>query len=159
MSRTLSGLRREAEISVEKPQRHRASARVEGRISRFFLSCSRVPLELRRGPQGPARGASGNFSLHVSCKELSDSSPVSDWAEVFIWISDQNLRFPLQCLHGSPGSSGVSTRVSGFISCANMQVRFPLELENQCQASCRVDIGISGVLSRFHWVVTAAVMF
>ena len=36
-----------------------------------FSVCSRengVPLKLRRGPQGPARVASGKSSLHASCK-------------------------------------------------------------------------------------------
>ena len=33
-----------------------------------FLELRQVPLELRRGPQGPAGVASGKTSLHTSCE-------------------------------------------------------------------------------------------
>ena len=151
MSRTLSRLKREGEISLKTPQQKWASSRDEGRISLFFSSCGRkleVPLEIRQGaldllmlPQESAesmrvvRGLSGFLSSR--CRFLSPhqelrqqpqgSSPVLTW----IW-----------------GSSEFSTRESGLISCGNMQVRFPLELEKHCQASSRVDIGIGGFLSR-----------
>ena len=71
VSRTLSRLKRESGISLQTPQWKRASSRVEGRISWFFLSCGSklgVPLGLRWGPQGPTRGASGKSSLHASCE-------------------------------------------------------------------------------------------
>ena len=71
MSRTLSRLKGDGRISLEMPQRKRASSHIEGRISWFFLSCGRkreVPLELGRGPQGPAHVASGKSSLHASCE-------------------------------------------------------------------------------------------
>ena len=70
VSRTLSRLKKEGRISLESPQRKRASFRVEGRIFLFFSSCGSkpgVPLELWQGPQGPARGDSGKPSLHASC--------------------------------------------------------------------------------------------
>ena len=54
-----------------KPQRERASSRVEGIISWFFFSCARklgVPLELLLGPQGPGCVASGKSNLHASCE-------------------------------------------------------------------------------------------
>ena len=53
----------------------------------------------------------------------------------------QKLSFPLQSQHGSWGSSGVSTGLSGLFSCLDMHGRSALEVEKQCQASCRVDIG------------------
>ena len=41
-----------------------------------------------------------------------------------------DLRVPLQCPHGSQGSSGVSTGESGLVSCGDMQVRCPLDLKS-----------------------------
>ena len=90
---------------------------------------------------------------------FQDSSPVASGTEVLIWSWGRNLRFPLQCQHGSRGSSGVSTGESGLDSCGDMQVCSPLELEKQCQISCRVDIGICGFLSRFHRAITPAIVF
>ena len=123
----------------------------------LFLSCSRklgVPLELQWGLQGPARVALGKSSLlrvarglfgFLSSRSLG-RGPHLDWG----W----NLRYPLQCLHGHQGFSGVSTGESVLVSCGDMRVRFPLELEKQCQASCRVDIGIFGFLSRCHKAIS-----
>ena len=63
-------------ISLETPQRKRASSRLEGKPPGF----SRVEagtLDLRWGPQGSARVASGKASPHASCLGASrDSSPV-----------------------------------------------------------------------------------
>ena len=136
----LSWLRREAGISLQKPQRKRASARVEGKISWFFSSWGGVPLKLQQGPQGPASGASGRYSLKASRK-----GP---------------LGIPLQSLPGLRFSSGVEVETSGFLSradmdlgvplrhpegsqdllsCGAMQVRSPLDPEKQFQSSCRVD--------------------
>ena len=39
-----------------------------GKNLQDFLESWQVPLELGRGPQGPARVASGKASLHASCK-------------------------------------------------------------------------------------------
>ena len=73
-------------ISFEVPQLKRTSARIEGRISWFFSSSGWVPLELRRGPQEPARGASGRSSPHAIDEGRLGipllSLPV---AEVLIW--------------------------------------------------------------------------
>ena len=71
MSRNLSRLKSEGGISLERPQGKRTSSRDEGRIPWYFSSCSRkhrIPLELRQGPQGPPRVASGKSSLHASCE-------------------------------------------------------------------------------------------
>ena len=64
-------LKREGRISLATPQWKRTSSHVEGRISWFLSSCSMklgVPLDLRRGPQGPAHVASGKSSLCASCE-------------------------------------------------------------------------------------------
>ena len=140
MIRTLSRLRREGGISLETLQKKRASARVEGRISGFFLSCRGVSLELQWGPQGPAHGAYGRSGLQDS------------------W--DGPLRFPLQSLPGLRSSSPVEAGISGFISRADREFGVPLghpqgsqassrvepcksarlwNPKSQCQASCRVD--------------------
>ena len=55
-----------------------------------FLELGQVPLELRRGPQGPARVASGKASLHVSC--------------------EGPLGIPLQSVPGPKSSSGAEAR-------------------------------------------------
>ena len=55
-----------------------------------FLELGQVPLELRRGPQRPARVASGKASLHVGC--------------------EGPLGIPLQSVPGPKSSSGVEAR-------------------------------------------------
>ena len=65
-----------------------------------------VFLELRRGPQGPARGASGKSSRHASCK-----GP---------------LGIPPQSLPGLMSSSEVEAGNSGFLSRADMDLGVPL---------------------------------
>ena len=71
----LSGLRSEGGISLEMLQQKRASARIEGRISWFFLSPGRklgVLLEFLQGPQDPTCVA-----LEIQCPcELRGASPV-----------------------------------------------------------------------------------
>ena len=119
MLKTLSGLRREGGIFLETLQRKRASARVEGRLSWFFSSCGGVPLELRRRPQGPTRGASGKSSLHVS--------------------SEGPLRIPLQSMLGPRSSSGVQASYSGFLSRADMDIMVHLGRPQGSQASSRVE--------------------
>ena len=91
------------------PQWKRASSHTEGRISWFFLSCGRklgVPLELRRGPQGPARVASGKSSLHASC--------------------EGPLKIPLQSVPGLKSSSEAEAGTSGFLSSADMDLGVPI---------------------------------
>ena len=131
MSRTLSRLKGDGRISLEMPQRKRASSHIEGRISWFFSSCGRkrgVPLELRRDlrdllvlPQESlvcmrvTRGHSGFLSCQ--CQVLSPhmklrpeprvSSPVLTW--ILGFLSSFNME-------------------SGLVSCGDMQVCFPLEL-------------------------------
>ena len=50
-----------------------------------------------------------------------------------------DLRVPLQCPHGSQGSSGVSTGESGLVSCGDMQVRCPLDLKS----NVRLPVGLT----------------
>ena len=152
-------LKREGGISLKMPQWKMTSSRVEGRISWFFSSCGGVPHEIRRGPQGPARGASGRFSLRVS--------------------HEGPLRIPLQSLLGPMSSSGVETEISGFLSRADMVLRVSLGRPQGSQASSRVEpckstllssqknsvrlpvgltTGIGGFLSRCHPAVTPAIV-
>ncbi|KAI4552106.1 hypothetical protein MJG53_000050 [Ovis ammon polii x Ovis aries] len=58
----------------------------------------RGPLDLRRGPQGPALVSSGKTSPHASSSGASrDSSPVDAGALDLVWSRDRNLRNPVQC--------------------------------------------------------------
>ena len=127
MSRTLSGLRREGGISLETPQWKRASARVQGRISWFFSSCSRVPLQLRLGPQGSTRGASGRSGLHAS--------------------PEGPLGIPLQSLLVPRSSSGVEAGTSGYLSRTGMDLRVPRGRPQGSQASSHLEPCKSPLLS------------
>ena len=114
---------------LKRPQR-RASSRVEGRNSWFSSSWDRklgVPLELRRGPQGPARVASGKSSLHSS--------------------SEGPLRIPLHSVRGPRFSSGVYTRTSGFLSSADMDLGVPTEFEQGSQVSSPMETCNTALLS------------
>ena len=62
-------IKREGGISLKMLHWKRASSSVEWRISWCFSSFFRkrgVPLEIRRGPHGLARVATGKSSLHAS---------------------------------------------------------------------------------------------
>ena len=56
----------------------------------------------------------------------------------------RNLRIPVQCLHGSGGTSGVSPGESDLDSSGGRNVRFPPELLQECYPSLHVDQGSSG---------------
>ena len=112
MSRTLWRLKREGGISLETPQRERASSRVEWRISWFSSSCGSklgVPLEVRWELQGLALVAGGKSSLHVNC--------------------EGSLGIPLQLVPGPRSSTGAETGTSGFLSSADMDLRVPMEFQ------------------------------
>ena len=138
----------------------RASARIEGRISWFFLTCGRVRLELRLGTQGPACGASGRSSLNPS--------------------REGPLGIPLQSLPGPRSSSGVEVGTSGFLSRADVDFGVTLRHPQGSQGlvSCEAvkstllsswkssvrhlvlfSIGIGGFLSMGHRAVTPAIVF
>ena len=163
MSRTLPRLKREGGISLEIPQRKRASSRVKGRISWFFLSCGwklGVPLELRWGPQGTTHVPSGKSSLHTSCKrplriplqsvpgpslhlklrpEPQGSAPGPTWISGFLWGIHRGVR----------ASSRVEPCKSPLHSSQKSSVRLPVVL----------TIRISGFLSRRHSAITPALVF
>ena len=64
-------------ISLDTLQRKWASSRLEGRTS-WISRVAEGALDLRRGPQRPALGASGKVRPHASCSGASrDSSPVN----------------------------------------------------------------------------------
>ena len=108
----------------------RASSRIEGRISLFFLSCGRklgIPLELHWGPLGPALVYSGKSSLHVS------------------WERPQ--RIPFQSILGPKSSTGVEAGASGFLSSAGMDPGVNLEFPKGRQTSSLVEACKSAFLS------------
>ena len=160
MSRTLSSPKREGGISLETPQRKRASSHVQGRISCFFLSCagnlsflssygrnfratlvwaqeSPVSMRVARGLLGflssHCRGRRPHLELRL---EPQDSSPVLTWISGFLWSFHRGVRPRLVRRHASLPSSLV---------------------EKQWQASCRVDIWIGGFLSRCHIALTTTI--
>ena len=139
VSRTLLRFKRAGGISLEMPQQKRASSRIEGRISWFFLSCGGnlgVPLKLQRGLQGPPRIGSGKSSLHASC--------------------EGPLGIPLQLMLGLRSSSAVEAGTSGFLSSADMifgflssydgNLRDPLVGMQESPISMQVARGLSGFL-------------
>ena len=74
-------------------------------------------LDLRRAPQSPALVASGKASPHASGSGASrDSTPVDAGSSDLVWCQCPNLRIPLQCRHGSWGTSGVSPGKSVLVS-------------------------------------------
>ena len=90
---------------------------LRGESPGFFSSCGRklgVPLELRRGPQGPACVALGKTSLHTSC--------------------EGPLRIPVQSVLGPRSSFGAEAGTLGFLSSADMDLRVPM-----CQGPALVD--------------------
>ena len=136
-------------ISLETPQRKWASSRLAGRTSWIFSSCGRCS----RLTTGTSGSRSGGIRKGQSPFELlggsRDSSAVDAGALDFVWFRCRNLRIPLQCRHGSWGTSGVSPGSSVLVSSGGMHVRFPPELYQQCHASLCVDQGICGFPSRF----------
>ena len=94
----------------------------EDRTSGFHSSADMdlsVPMELQRGPKGPARVASGKSSLHASC--------------------EGPLRIPFQLVPGPRSSSGAQSGSSGFLSSADMAFGVPMEFPQESQASSRVE--------------------
>ena len=94
-----------------------------------FLELRQVLSSYDGVPQGPALEASGKVSPHASCSGASrDSSPVDAGAYDLVWSQCRNLRIPLQCPHGSSGTSGVPPGASDLGSSVGMHVRFPPDL-------------------------------
>ena len=122
-------------ISLETPQRKWASSRLEGRTSWIFSSSSKCA-RITTGTSGTRSG--GLRKAQSPCKLLgglsafrSHGSRVKD----LVWSRCRNLRIPLQCSHGSWGTSGVSQGesflVSGggstcaFLPCCSSSVTLP----------------------------------
>ena len=140
MSRTLSRLKREGEISLKTPQQKRASSHDEGRISLFFSNCGRkleVPLEIRQGaldllmlPQESAesmrvvRGLSGVVSSQMSVPRSSSGAKAENSAFLssadmdlgFLWSFCKGVKPRLVWKHASLLSSRAGKAVSGFQS-------------------------------------------
>ena len=135
-------------ISLETPQWKWASCRLEGRTSWILTSCGRCS-RLSMGTSGTRSG--GLRKGQTPCELLGGLSgflSLRCQGLNLVWSRCRNLRIPLQCWHGSWGTSGVSPGESVLISRGSMHVRFPPELRQQCSASIRVDQGICGFPSR-----------
>ena len=102
----------------------------------IFLKLSGAPLQLRRGPQAPARGATGRYSLHASregpsvflcshCQgqgphlelrlEPQGSSPGRTWISWSLLGLHRGVRSRLVWRYACPHSSRALTVVSGFL--------------------------------------------
>ena len=126
-------------ISLETPQRKWASSRLEGRTSWIFSGCGTCS-RLTMGTSGTRSGGFkkgqspceflGGLSGFISrqCRGLRPCVELS-----------RNLRIPVQCLHGSGGTSGVSPGESVLVSIGGMHCDF--------LQSC-----ISSVTLPFAWI-------
>ena len=117
-------------ISLETHQRKWASSRLEGRTSWIFSSCGRCSL-LTTGTSGTRSG--GLRKGQSPCEWhgcLSGFLSVDAGAYDLVWSRCRNLSSPLQCSHGSWGTSGVSPVESVLVWSGRMHVRFPPELSS-----------------------------
>ena len=91
------------------------------------------------GPQGPARVALGQSSLHacyqetlgISLQSVPDprsSSGDEDRTSGFHSSADMDLGVPMEFQQGSQASSHMETCKSAFLSSCNSSVRLPVEL-------------------------------
>ena len=140
MSCTLSRFKRQCGIPLETLLWNRASSLVEGRISWFFLSCGRnigIPLELRRGPQGPlllpqrsqvSSSCEGQVGIPLQSLPANRAlSRVQSVDSVFLTRVDRDLRLPIKLQLGSQASSGVEACNSAFLSSCQRGVRPPVK--------------------------------
>ena len=124
-------------ISLETPQRKRASSRLEGRTSWIFSSCGRCS-QLTTGTSGTRSGGlrkgqypcqllgglSGFFcrrcqglrSCVESVPEPEDSSPVLTWILGYFWGLPRGVSPPLEWGHARALSSRAVAAVSHFPS-------------------------------------------
>ena len=111
VSSTLSCFKRDGGISLETLLWKRDTSHVEGRISWFFSSCGGklgVPLELRRGPQGPAHIASEKLGLFLGC-EGHVRIPL-----ILLPSNGPCLEFSRETQCSSPAVTGISGFLSRF---------------------------------------------
>ena len=135
-------------ISLETPQRKRASSRLEGRTSWIFSSCGRCsPLTtgtsgthsggLRKGqsPCGLLGGLSGLLSLRClglrpcveSVSEPEDSYPVLTWILGYFWSLPRGVSPRLEWGHAPALSSRAVAAVSRFPSRGSRDLWLSLE--------------------------------
>ena len=135
-------------ISLETPQRKRASSRLEGRTSWFLSSCGRCS-RLTTGTTGPRSGGlrkgqspcellaglSGFLSRRCqglrSCVESvpkpEDSSPVLTWILRYFWSHPWGVSHRLQWGHARALSSRAVAAVLCFPSCGSRDLWLSLE--------------------------------
>lgn len=109
------------DIALQSRQGYRASRRIEGRISRSFLICSRKPWALRLGMV-----TSGSFSRCFwevrNTVELGGAS-----------------RDPLGLVHRKRASFRVEAGSPGFLSCSNVVLGLCMPLQTGRQVSMCVE--------------------
>lgn len=161
MSCTLSRFKWQCGIPLETLLWNRSSSPVEGRISWFFLSCGRnvgVPLELRRGPQGPlllpqrsqvSSSCEGQVGIPLESLPANRAlSRVQSVDSVFLTRVDGDLKLPIKLQLGSQTSSGVEVKgVSGLLLSSGGEFETLQEDQQGSQAFHHV-VSRSSV---FHW--------
>ena len=116
----------------------------------IFLKLSGAPLQLQRGPQAPARGATGRYSLHASREGPS----------VFLCSHCQgqgpHLELRLEPQGSSPGRTWISWSFLGLHRGVRSHLVWSHAIlcssraRKECQASCRVDHRDRWFFSRSH---------
>ena len=148
---------RERGIPLETLLWKGASSGSEEIISWFFSCCCRklgVPLDLQRGPQGPARFASKNSGLllrferdiRIALESMPEKRAVSRVQSVnsaFLSSGDRDLRFPLKVQQGSQASCGVGAWNSAFLSSCQRGGRPPVEFRRGIRVFSRGSAGVS----------------
>ena len=97
-----------------------------------------MPLELRRGPQGPGLVASGKSSVHANCEGplgiplssllVPSSSSTFDFGNTdFRSNADMDLSVPLEFPQGSQASSHVETCKFGLLWSWKISVGLPVD--------------------------------
>ena len=145
---TLWKFQKLAVISLETPQRKRASSRLEGKTSWIFSSCGRCsgltkgtlgtrsgflrkgqsPCELLRGLSGfLSRRCWGLRPCVESVPEHEDSSPVLTWNLGYFWSLPRGVSPRLQWGHARALSSRAVAAVSSFPSRGSRDLWLSLE--------------------------------
>ena len=133
-------------ICLRTPQRKRASSRLWGENLLDFLELRTVPLKLRRGPQGPARVASGKARLHATCEgplgiplqsvpdpktwsgveaEIKVSSPMLTCILGFLWSLHSGVRPRLEWRHHAVLLPSCSISIGLPVELTQGSVAFP----------------------------------
>ena len=145
---TLGKFQRLGVISLDRPQRKRASSRLEGRTSWIFSNCGRFSrlttgtsgtrsCGLRKGPS-PCEllgGLSGFLSRRCrglrpcveSLPEPEDSSPVLTWILGYFWSLPRGVSPRLQWGHARALSSRAVAELSRFPSRGSRDLWLSLE--------------------------------